>query len=173
MVQDIGTTERQLDNHNDGRRHQEKTHCPASQDQLEAKSVVHNSRVVQGVADGNIPIKGHYCHVEKSAGTQAKEKQHLKKATRQGNYFPLCQKAVEGARNECGGECDFQNGKIPEEEVHWSLKKMVHKSDADNSNVSKQDQEVGNHQNQKEDDLQMAAVGQPQEDKFHYCCVVH
>lgn len=50
---------------------------------------------------------------------------------------------------------------------------MVHKCDADDSNVSKQDQEVGNHKNQKEDDLQMAAVGQPQEDKFHYCCVVH
>ena len=66
-----------------------------------------------------------------------------------------------------------KKGKISEEVVHRGLKEMIHKSDADDSNVSKQDQEVGNHKKQKEDDLQMAVVGQPQKDKFHYCYVVH
>lgn len=111
--------------------------------------------------------------MEKCAGTQVKEKQHLKETARQGNHLPFCQKAVEGAGNERGGESDFQKGKISEEVVHWGLKEMIHKSDADDSNVSKQDQEVGYHKKQKEDDLQMAAIGQSQEDKFHYCCVVH
>ena len=73
VVHDIGTTEWQLDNHNGGRKHQETTHCTASQDELEAKPVVHNC-VMQRAANGNIPIKGHCCHMEKCAGTQVKEK---------------------------------------------------------------------------------------------------
>lgn len=108
VVHDIGTTEWQLHRHNGGRKHQEKTQCPAAQDELQAESAVHDSCVMQRVAYGNIAVQGHHCHVEKCAGPQAVEKQHLKETTRQGNRLPLCQQAVQGAGEECGGEGDFQ-----------------------------------------------------------------
>lgn len=70
VVQFIGATERQPDDNHDLRDGVNETSTPAAKHQPKTQVAIHDSEVVQRVADGNIPVIGHNSQQEHFTGSQ-------------------------------------------------------------------------------------------------------
>ena len=63
--------------------------------------MVHDSDIVQRLADGDIAVIGHHCQKEDFSATKEMKEKYLCDATLKGNGFPLEQRV----KDEFGG-CD-------------------------------------------------------------------
>lgn len=69
-----------------------------------------------------------------------------------------CQQMGQGLRGDNSGKSNFQNRKIPEEEIHWSLQPVVYISQGDNHSISSNCGKVGKEKDDEEQELQYPNV---------------
>ena len=80
-----------------------------------------DDRVVQGVADGRIPIIGHHTQENVIQSCKQDVKIHLGDAAFIGDTFALCLDVPQHLWDGGGGETDVYKGQVGEEEVHGGV----------------------------------------------------
>jgi hypothetical protein len=118
VVNDVGTTEEQLENEEGLPDRMQQATTPCSPHQEATGSPVHDGGIVQGLADGHVAVIGHHCQQKDLSATKEMQEKYLCDAALEGNHFPPGQRV----KDELGG-CnrtiiDLHQGQVAEEEVH-------------------------------------------------------
>ena len=79
---------------------------------------IHVDHVVQGLADGHIPVIGHHGQEEVVHSNKNYKKIDLNEASNIGDGFALCMNVQQHLWDGGGGETDVNKRQIAEEEVH-------------------------------------------------------
>jgi hypothetical protein len=132
MINYPGITEIQLQTHGQwGKDDQESSH-PGAEDELVAHFAVHDDRVVQWSADGNIAVIGHGSQEIKFCDSQQKNEKQLSCTIIISNSFVSSHNGRQESGNTHCCEHDFQKGEITEKEIHWSFEARVQQGEKHN-----------------------------------------
>ena len=118
VIDDIGATEVQLESEENMYHGMNETPCPGYHHEKDTESVVHDRRIVQGLADGHIVVIGHGTednHLHPSKEVFSKELGH---AAFEGNGFPFMERVHNHLWGNDRGEACIQEGQKSQEEVH-------------------------------------------------------
>ena len=77
MINGVGVTEFQLEDHAKGYDNDQQPRNPATEDKGGANFVVHDGHIVQGLADGHVAVIGHSCKKKKLCGSKESNKKYL------------------------------------------------------------------------------------------------
>lgn len=125
MINDVGTTERQLRNERNGNQMSKEANDPTEGNQNNAELPSHDGRVVQWEADGQVPVICHGTEEETFSCAQGKEEVELSKAAREGHNFRFGKK-VDQHVGDCAGHVpDFQEGEVGQEHIHRGMELVV------------------------------------------------
>ena len=130
------------------------TDDPGHQHQQSIELGVHDSRVVQGVADGHKAVIGHHGQQYNVQHYKECEKIHLGDAAFKCYDFALGLDVPQHLWDGGGGEADVYKGQVGEEEVHGDVKVGVRDGDQDDEQVSKHSEQVHGEEKPKDEGLQ-------------------
>lgn len=147
---------------------------PGADHQKFADPSIHHGGVVKGFAYGHVPVNGHDCQKKELCGSKRKVQKGLCEATRKRDGFLASGHAGQCFRNDRGGESNFQEGKVSEEEIHWGVELVIQPSDYNNCSVPRYCQKVRAKYEGKKQDFNTSVVCKARKYEFsHHAVVPH
>lgn len=125
----------------------------------------HDAWVMQRLADGQVPVKGHDAKEEALITTKGEEEVELCETTHKSDGLSCGEEVGQHVRHGGGDIAYFQEREIPQEDVHGSVKAPVCPHSTGDGCVARQGQSVGYEEEPKVEELPLWAGGKAHEDK--------
>ena len=135
MIEDVGTTEGQVDHENNLHSGMHYPPCPSHHHQELAEPLSHGGHLVQRLADGHVAVIRHDDEEYDLRSSQEVFRKELSQAATQGDGSPLVQYVSDPFRGGDGCVGDICEGRVSEKEVYGSRKCGTEGDGNDNEQV--------------------------------------
>lgn len=144
------------------------THEPTKSYQNAAALASHDGGVVQGAADGQVPIISHDAEEEAFSCAQGKKEVKLGEASGEGDGLSFGEK-IDQHVGDCAGHIpDLQEGEVSQEHVHRGMESVVPPHSTNDGHVPSQSQDVDQQNHWEKDDLRFPGTRKAQHDKVRH-----
>lgn len=134
-----------------------------------AQPPIHEHRVAQGLAYGQVPVIGHQGVEEALGASQEMKEIELSHTAPKWHSLAGRSEIQNHPRNNDGGEPHVQEGQHAEQDVHGAGMELgVSPHSEQNEQVSQLSEDVDDEEDQEEEDFQFWWVSQAQENEFCY-----